>query len=427
MMTRRELMRSAVAATAAGAVGGLAAGCDRQRPARTDEPAGGDHLVVETAGGLAVLAARGRTVVAAGPGLLAPQAARLVRTVAAPGQTEVVGHDLRGGAARWRAALNGRLEARAVSTSGRLVALATPGAAGGSPYRPGGRTRTTLVVADDGGERVRMDLPGNLEPEAFSADSQRLFVLDYLPPEAPDRYRVRMVNLTTRKLGPLATRAKSVVPPGAEEEMRGQGRQAVYDPKRQLLFTLYTHQPEHLHTRDLLAGARDGAAHVHAFVHTLSLREHWAYCIDLPAPFGERPAARHAISLGLPVRHDRLVVVEAVSGTMAVLDPDALTVNATVRFKPPAEGAGEAAAGFTPDGSLVLATGPEVVRITPAGREVARWTCGSDVRGLVPHPDGERVYVGQRDAVVCHEIASGRELSRITVPGLTALRDLLPA
>ena len=105
-----------------------------------------------------------------------------------------------------------------------------------------------------------MELPGNLEPEAFSAAGERLFVLDYLPPAAPDRYRVRMVNLATGKLEPLLTPAKSVVPPGAEEEMRGEGRQAVYDAGRQLLFTLYTHQPDHLHTRDLLAGARPGAA-----------------------------------------------------------------------------------------------------------------------------------------------------------------------
>jgi hypothetical protein len=282
------------------------------------------------------------------------------------------------------------------------------------------------VVADDGGQRVRLDLPGNLEPEAFSADGRLLFVLDYLPPAAPDRYRVRMVNLTTGMPEPLATRAKSVVPPGAEEEMRGEGRQAVYDPVRQLLFTLYTHQPDHLHTRDLLAGARPGAAHVHAFVHTLSLREHWAYCIDLPAPFGERPAMRHAIALRQS-GGGGLTVVEAASGAMAVLDPDALAVNSTINFKPPAEGAGEAAARFAPDGSLLLASGPEVVRLTATGSEVTRWVCRSDVRGLVPHPDGRRVYVGHEGGVTCHDLRTGKELSHAAVPALVRLRELLPA
>jgi hypothetical protein len=417
-------MRSAVAVAAAGAVGGLSAGCERQRRSRADEPVG-DRFVVETSGGLAVLAARGAEVVPAGPGLLAAERGRLIRSGSGPALTEVVAHDVPGGTARWRAALRGALEPRAVSPDGRLVALATPGAAGGSPYRPGGRTRTTVVVADDGGERVRFDLAGNLEPEAFSADGRLLFVLDYLPPTAPDRYRVRMVNLATGKLEPLATRAKAVVPPGAEEEMRGEGRQAVYDPVRQLLFTLYTHQPEHLHTRDLLAGARPGAAHVHAFVHTLSLREHWAYCIDLPAPFGERPAMRHAIALGHSVGPGGLTVVDAAGGAMALLDPDALAVNSIVNFKPPAEGAGEAAARFTADGALVVATGPEVIQVTSSGREVARWACRSDVRGLVPHPAGQRVYVGQDGAIACHDLNSGQEVSRVPAPGLLRLRDVI--
>jgi hypothetical protein len=316
-----------------------------------------------------------------------------------------------------------------VSADGRLVALAggNGGTAGGSTYRPAGRSRTTLVVADDGGERLRLDLPGNLEPEAFSADGQRLFVLDYRPATAPERYRVRMLDLTTRRLEPLVTRVKTAVRTGAEEEMRGQGRQAVYDPSRGLLFTLYTHQPDHLHTRDLIAGARDGSPHVHAFVHTLSLREHWAYCIDLPAPFGQGPAARHAIALDRAGGPGGLVVVEAVSGAIARLDPDALTVARTGSFVPPAEGAGEAVARFTPAGDLLVATGPEVVRLASDGRQIGRWACGSDVRGLVAHPDGHRVYVGQNGAVACVDLATGRTLSRAPARGLHSLRELIRA
>ena len=37
---------------------------------------------------------------------------------------------------------------------------------------------------------------------------------------------------------------------------------------------------------------------MHAFVHTLSLDQCFAYCIDLPAPFGEGPAEGHAIAVG---------------------------------------------------------------------------------------------------------------------------------
>jgi hypothetical protein len=414
--------------TAGMATAGLLVGCERERRTPAAAPPTGDLLVADTTAGLAVLAANGATVVPAGPGLLVPGGTGLVRSAAGPGRTEVTGHDVRRARVRWRASVSGTMRPCAVSADGRLVALAAGdgGTARASTFRPVGRSRTTLVVADDGGERLRLDLPGNLEPEAFSVDGQRLFVLDYLPPTAPDRYRVRMLDLTTRRLEPLLTRVKSAVPPGAEEEMRGEGRQAVYDPTRGLLYTLYTHQPDHRHTRDLLAGARSGAAHVHAFVHTLNLRDHWAYCIDLPAPFGERPAARHAIALDRPGGMD-LVVVEAATGAIARLDPDALTVIGTGSFVPPAGGGGEAVARFTAAGDLLVASGPEVVRVAPAGRAAGRWAVRSEVRGLVPHPDGRRVYVGQDDAVECVDVTNGRTLSRAAARGLRSLRELIPA
>ena len=97
---------------------------------------------------------------------------------------------------------------------------------------------------------------------------------------------------------PLLLRDKTLVPPGAEEEMRGEGRQAVLSPDRTRLYTLYLHQADHQHTRDLLPGrhAPDGTT-VHAFVHVLSLTEGWAYCLDLPAPFGEPAAGTHALTV----------------------------------------------------------------------------------------------------------------------------------
>ncbi|HYN93347.1 MAG TPA: hypothetical protein VES42_05830, partial [Pilimelia sp.] len=321
-----------------------------------------------------------------------------------------------------RVALRGLLAPRAASPDGTLVAL-TAATVGEEPYRPAPRTRTTIVIVQAGGERTRIDLPGNLEPEAFSADGLRLFVLDYLPPTAPDRYRVRMLDLAQRSLLPLLTRAKSIVPAGAEEEMRGQGRQAVYDPRRQILFTLYTHQPGHQHTRDLVPGARPGAPHVHAFVHALSLRDQWAYCIDLPAPFGAGPPGRHAIALSGDRR--RLAVVEAGSGLVAAIDPDGLKVASVDRFAPAAVAGHDAAARYLPDNALLVGAGREVVQVGPAGGVVRRWPARSPVRGLALHPDGARVYVGQYDAVVCHDVATGRELSRLPTPGLLGVQAAL--
>jgi len=37
------------------------------------------------------------------------------------------------------------------------------------------------VVRADTGERARLDLPGNIEPEVFSPNGSQLLVLDYVP------------------------------------------------------------------------------------------------------------------------------------------------------------------------------------------------------------------------------------------------------
>jgi len=386
MTTRRDLLRLAGGAVGAAALAGIS-GCDERTPTRTRDAAVADRLVVETAGGLTVLGGAG-PVIPAGPAVLGAGGARLVRATTGTTHTEMVTHDVNTGQAVSRTELGGALQPRVISPDGRLVALATPG--GSSPYKPAGRVSTTLVVADSGGERVRLDLPGNLEPEAFTATGQGLFVLDYLPPNAPDRYRVRLVDLAEHRVTPLLTRLKQQVPAGAEEEMRGEGRQAVYHPRREMLFTLYTHQPDHLHTRDLVAGARRDAPHVHAFVHCLNLREQWAYCVDLPAPFGEKPAAGHAIALSPD--GSRVAVVEATTATVAYVDPDQLVVSSTGRFSPPAGAAGAAAAaGFGSGGRLVVGAGREVVVVAATG-DGPRWSCASPVRGLVVHADTDKVY-----------------------------------
>lgn len=357
------------------------------------------------------------------PGVIATvDGSRVIGTETTAAGTRVVTYDPADGRVLSGGVLRGALTPRVCSVDGRLVALASGtslAGAGGGPYRPVGRERTTIVVADSSGERFRLDLPGNLEPEAFSTTGDGLFALDYLPPTRPDRYRVRLIDLPERQLRPLYTRDKVPVPAGAEEEMRGDGRQAVYDPARKVLFTLYTHQPGHQHTRDLL-GARPGRPDVHAFVHTLHLEQMWAYCVDLPAPFGDSPAEGHALALG-----QRLHVVSTADRLVATVDPDALTVSAVTPFDgagTPAHASGEATAAVTADGRLVIGAGDRI-SVLPAGggRPSASWSVTPPVRGLTLGAAGDRVHVGLDGAVATYQLWNARELARIRVPGLVKL------
>jgi YVTN family beta-propeller protein len=360
------------------------------------------------------------------PAVASADWSRLYSGVPDGDSTRLVTLDAGTGAEVARAGLPGALAARVVSPSGRLVALTEP-AAGATPYQAVGRARTAIVVADPDGERppLRLDLDGNYAPEAFSADDLRLFVIEHLPPLAPDRYRVRVCDLATGTVGPLGTRLKAPVPAQAEEEMRGDGRQAVLAPDRRRLYTLYTHQPDHRHTRDLLAGRRAGShVDVHAFVHVLSLNEGWAFCLDLPAPFGLGPAAAHTLAIAPDGR--RLFVADRSSGRLAVADTETLALTRSVMLGDTGASDGAAAAQVAPDGRrLYLGGGRSVLALDSVALAVERrWLVGEAVRGLAVSPDGGRLYVGQPGRVVRLDSASGRELGRLTAPDLVSLRHV---
>jgi YVTN family beta-propeller protein len=323
--------------------------------------------------------------------------------------------DLRSGGVLDRAELAGSWVPRVSSPDGDLVAL-TPSAAAH------GRDHSTVLVSDGRTTRYRVELAGNYEPDAFGRSGVGLFVLDWLPPAAPDRYRVRLIDLATGRPGPLYTRDKVPVPPGAEEEMRGQGRQAVYAPDRGTLFTLYTNQPDHLHTRDLVAGVKMTEAN--AFVHTLNVELGWAYCLDLPEPFGDGPAAGHTVAVTPDGR--RLLVADHTSGKLAVADTETLTVTSVV---PVRAGVGSAASAVSPDGGrLYLGIGSQIHVVDLATlTEAAHWPAFGDVSGLTLSADGRRLLVGYPHAVGWFDPVAGTRLGRVDVPGLTWLRRTVPA
>jgi hypothetical protein len=279
---------------------------------------------------------------------------------------------------------------------------------------PAARKTTPLLVTVDGKKR-QFDLPGVVEPDAFTTDNTGLFVLEWLPATAPDHYRVRLLDLTTGEVGPLLTRDKTAVPPGAEEEMRGEGRQAVLAPDGQVLYTLYTHQPGHRHTRDLLSG-RPGNAH--AFVHVLHLTERWAYCLDLPHPFGEGPPAAHAIAASADGRE--FAVFDASSGNIAYAGTSELAITGVVK----ASKGAKASLAYTPDGTHALAgAGRTISTLDHTGARAASWSMRADVRGLATSRDGARIYCGGDNEVLWLD-PGGAVRGRAEVEGLTTLRSV---
>jgi YVTN family beta-propeller protein len=321
-----------------------------------------------------------------------------------------------------RAALPGRLIPRAVSYSGTHVAL-TQGAFV-RPDPPVGRKQTTIVVTNPNGSKppIELKLKGNFEPEAFSVDDTHLFVQEYLPAEAPDRYRVRRVELATEKVMPLNLRDKSLVPPGAEEEMRGEGRQSVLSPDRTRLYTLYLHQGDHKHTRDLLPARKSsGGPDVHAFVHVLSLTDGWAYCLDLPAPYGTNPADTYALTIAPDGK--TLYVGDMTAKKVVVADTENLKVTKVVSLgNEYATGQGTSMS-ISPDGkSLYIGTSKVVLDLNAAAMRVDRaWSQPAQVHGLALDPAGRQLFVGQPGGITRVDASTGDPLGTFTTTGLETL------
>lgn len=337
-------------------------------------------IVVTTADGVLVVDQDGRrarppTAVAAATG----DWGRVVAAAADGPDTVVALEDPLSGQRVASVRLRDRLEPRIVSPDGTLIASVTPGGAGiYGLHNPGGRERTTIVVSSPDRERGRLDLPGNLEPEAFSPDGSRLFVLDFRPAGKPSVFRVGVVDLATQAFRPIS------------EDMR-------------------VHRIHRIQERGKLWAICSLPETATAYVHCIDLEAGSARRVDLPAPFGQGRAGVHTIALS----GDRLAAVHSLSSSVADIDPDGFVVRGVTAFGPAGQD-GKPVAAFTSSGRLLINVDRKVF-----GSEHELVTPG-EARGLVV--SGGEVWVGHPDGVVHYDLASGAELGRVKVPGMYVLK-----
>ena len=400
MWTRRRFL-----ALAGGLAGGAALGGCTER-AVVGVP---DRLLVDTAAGPALV--RGTAAKPLGTALATPAGTGVWATRAAGADTVLESIAPTTGEATGRALLPGRWIPRVASPDGGLVALSQPRdpAGGDGPYRPTGQHVSTILVADATGVRYRLELPGDLEPDAFARAGAALFVLERL--HGPDRYRVRLVDLGTRAFTELLTRDKRPVPVGTEEQMYATGRAAVVNPGGTVQYTLYQQE-----RGPKIPGESP------AFVHTLDLSVGWAYCLELPESLGNGPA--EALTLAVTPDGRRVAVADLSSGHLAIADADTLTVRDDLDIP---HGTGTAYAVARPASELLYLGSGTDIAVVDLGilHTVARWPAGGPVRGLAVSADGTRLLVGYPGAVGWLDSGSGKPLGRVALPGLTELRRSL--
>jgi hypothetical protein len=374
----------------------------RPRDERTD-PALHDVLALGTRDGTVIVgSSTGAVLSSRGSQLAAPDGSRLYATRRSEGSTTLETRDASTGLVLSTTRIPGTLAARAASLTGRAVAMLAPLPAGVDATYALPRSHTTIVVADPAGEHPtrRYRLAGNFEPEAFSMDDSRLFLIQYLPAEAPTSYRVTSLDLRRGHLNPVFGRFKS--PP---ERMPGIRLAQVFDPTSEQLYTLYTNRAaEHFH--DHWAGS-SGDREV-SFVHVLNLRAGWAYCAGLPRSLWGQPARAQAMSPSPDGRS--LYIVDPMRERIAVMNTRTLEITRSERIELEPLQPGRTSAGISVDGHTLFVGdgGSSLARIDTRTLEIlGRWRLPGDVTGLAMSEDGARLYAALGGAVAIVDTGSG--------------------
>src|SRR3954462_8915217 len=199
-------------------------------------------------------AATGRATVTAPDGILAPDRSAVFGTSSDGNATVVQTFEPLSGQAKTVATLDREQRLRVANHDGSAVVLGPPRSQTATDY-PAGRSVTTLtIVPTDGSADRSVEVEGNVEPEAFSSDDSNLFVLQYVPADAPVGYQVRRLDLATGELHNIRTDDSDL-----DKPMAGRARTQVLSPDGTRLYTLY------------VVGGDGPENRGYAFVHVLDL------------------------------------------------------------------------------------------------------------------------------------------------------------
>jgi hypothetical protein len=377
-----------------------------------------DVLVLGAEDGTVTVGSSSGVVLSAGRRqLAAPDGSRLYSTALSEGSTTLEARDSATGDVVSRTKIRGRLDVRVASLTGRAVALMAPLPPGVDTTYALPRARTSIVVTDPAGDNAarRYRLIGNFEPEAFSVDDTRLFLIQYLPAEAPTAYRVTFLDLRSGRVRSVFGRFKT--PP---ERMPGIRLAQVFDPATEQLYTLYTNRAAE-YTQGSWADASYGEREV-SFVHVLNLRKGWAYCAGLPRALWGQPARAQAMA---PSPDGRvLYIVDSMRGRIAVMNSKTLEITRAERIDlGPLEG-GRTSARMSADGRTLFVGdgGSSLARIdTGTLQMTGRWPLLDDVSGLALSEDGARLYAALGGRVTVVDTDTGDATTTLAFGGIESI------
>jgi len=394
-----------------------AAGCTREATGPSPSAtASRDVLVLDTGSTLVVGSGTGSLLAPDAGTLAAPDGSRIYAALSDGSWTAIETRDGTTGEVLATTSIPGRMALRAASVSGAALAFvdAPPNS---DPWVPIPRATTTLVVADPtgAGGPQRFRVRGNVEPEAFSIDDTHLFLIEYLPPQAPTVYRVTSLDLATGEVDPVKGRFKT--PP---ERMPGVRLSQVYDPATEQLYTLYANQPTGSSPSYGYGDQDAGADEAVTFIHVLNMREGWAYCAGVPRAFWGQPASAQAMAASPDGR--LLYVIDSERGEVMAMDTRTLRTVGSAQIALGGEGDGRTTAQVSADGSTLFvgsASGGAVYAVDTSTFEVRdRWATSGSVSSLRLSPDGARLWAALPDRLEVIDPANGSQITSLSLPGV---------
>lgn len=225
-------------------------------------------LQITDAGGVRIIADGGQKVAAIlRPGIVNADGSSVATTTSdassSAQQTIVSVHNGWTGEEKWRTTVKGAWRPEALSGDGKRVFLGRPSASPDPETVPVGRRTSDVAVVEQGLDPKFMTLPGNLVAEAFTVGGpfdRRVAIIEHIPPEAPTKYRVRILDPFTGLFSdPLGNNKQ----PLKIETMQGTRYAHVWSASGTAIYTLYEAPDE-------------------VFVHALDLQTGVARCLDVP-------------------------------------------------------------------------------------------------------------------------------------------------
>jgi hypothetical protein len=301
----------------------------------------------------------------------------------------------------------GQVQIRVVSPQGDAVALMAPRTTTGL-YVPEARDTTDIYVArTDGSTWRRYVLEGNYEPEAFSVNTETLFLLKFLPADVPDHYEVHRLDLET---GAVINEYTPEV--GLDTWMKGHARTQVTAPDGRFLYTLYSLDEGEDPIKD---PALVDSPNYNAFIHVISLEEEWSFCIFLPTRFGQQSVD----SIGLAVSPDgaALAAVDKRTGVLVEVDTAKLEISRYNMIGQYPEAVGPVPMAIDPTGTIYVADGAYVSSLEPENRNYgAGMEAAGVVRSMDLSDDGQFLRVAVPDRIHVIDLSTGEEVGSLTLP-----------